>query len=78
MTFPHFKPLCIIVTVIVIVLVIITIVGRGGSLVDSTPIVRRVMGSNPSVAATQILWASPSLAVACGVKLRNNNLSSSV
>jgi len=27
-------------------------VGRGGSLVDSTPIVRRVMGSNLALAAT--------------------------
>src|SRR6218665_1379249 len=41
-------------------------VRHGGSLVDSSPFVRRVTGSNPALAATLGPWASPSLAVACG------------
>ena len=35
---------------------------RGGSLVDSSSLVRTVMGSNPALAATQGPWASPSQA----------------
>ena len=31
----------------------VRLVGHGGSLVDSTPFVRRVVGSNPALAATQ-------------------------
>jgi len=50
------------------------IVGSGGSLVDLTPFIRRIAGSNPTVAATYGPWASPSLAVAWrfGVKLRHS------
>src|SRR6218665_828639 len=47
--------------------------GRGGSLVDSSPFVRRVVGSNPALAAAWGPWKSTSLSVACGasgVKLR--------
>jgi len=48
----------------------------GGSLVDWMPFVRRVVGSNSTLAATFGPWASPSLAVACtwrfGVKLRHS------
>ena len=40
--------------------------GRGGSLVDSAPFVKRVVGSNPAVAATYGPWASLSIAVAIG------------
>src|SRR6218665_1713286 len=46
-----------------------------GSLVESTPFVRRVVSSNPALATTEGPWASPSLAVACGasgVKLRHS------
>jgi len=42
--------------------------GRGGSLVDSTPFVRRVVDSNPAVAPIYGPWASPSLAVACALR----------
>ena len=38
--------------------------GRGGSLVDWSPFVRRVVDSNPALIATCGSWASPSLAVA--------------
>ena len=41
-------------------------VGHGGSLVNSTPFVRRVVGSNPALAAPQGPWASLAVAVACG------------
>ena len=41
-------------------------VGHGGSLVDSSPFVQTVMGSNPALATTQAPWASPLLAVVCG------------
>ena len=41
-------------------------VGGGGALVDSTPFVRRVAGSNPALAAKYGPWASPSLAVTSG------------
>ena len=34
-------------------------VGRGGALVESIPFNRRVVGSNPALAATQGPWASP-------------------
>ena len=40
--------------------------GVGGSLVESTPFVRRVMGSTPALTATWEPWASPSLTVANG------------
>ena len=53
---------------------ICTDVGRGGSLVDSTPFVRRVVGSNPALAATYGPWASPSLAVACDASAWNSGL----
>src|SRR6218665_623616 len=39
-------------------------VGRGGALVKSMPFDRRVVGSNPALAATLGPWASPSLTVA--------------
>ena len=42
---------------------------RGVSLVNSSPFVRRVAGSNPALAPTYGLWASPSLTVACGASL---------
>ena len=41
-------------------------VGCGGSLVDSSPFVRRVVGSNPTLGTMLGPWASPSLAVVCG------------
>src|SRR6218665_3674372 len=40
--------------------------GVGGALVESTPFVRRVMGSTPALAATKGAWASNSLTVVCG------------
>jgi len=39
---------------------------RGGSLVESIPVDRRVVDSNPALAATYGPWESSSLAVACG------------
>ena len=39
--------------------------GRGGSVVGSVPRVRKVAGSNPTLAATFRPWVSPSLVVAC-------------
>src|SRR6218665_2191347 len=48
-----------------------TPVGHGGTLVESMPFDRRVMGSNPALGP----WASPSLTVACGAsacKLRHS------
>ena len=42
------------------------LVWRGGSLVDSAPIVRRVVSLNPGLAATYGPLASPPLAVASG------------
>ena len=47
--------------------------GRGGSLLDSSPFVRRVAGSNPALAATQGPWASPSLTVASGASEWNSD-----
>ena len=44
---------------------VLGIVGRDDSLVDSTPFVRRVVGSNPALAAMCGPWASPFLTVAC-------------
>ena len=41
-------------------------VGHGDSLVDSLLFVRRVVGLNLALAATEGPWASPSLAVARG------------
>ena len=49
--------------------------GRGGSLVDSSFLVRRVASSNPALAAWYGPWASHSLVVAFGAsayKLRYN------
>ena len=40
--------------------------GHGGSLVDSSLFVQRVVGSNPTLAASWGPWVSLSLAVACG------------
>ena len=44
--------------------------GRGGALVESTPFVRRVMGSTPALAATHMYTirtlGKSSLTVACG------------
>ena len=47
---------------------------RGGPLVKSTPFAQSVVGSNPALAATWGLWASPSLSCLWrfGVKLRHN------
>ena len=42
-------------------------VRHGGSLVDSSPFVRRVMGSNPALAAMQGPWASSSFAIPCAL-----------
>src|SRR6218665_1292777 len=42
----------------------ISIVGHGGTLVESMPFDRRVVGSNPALAATLGPLASPSLTVA--------------
>ena len=39
--------------------------GHGGVLVESMPFLRRIVGSNPALAATYRPWASPSLTVAC-------------
>ena len=50
-------------------------VRRGGALVESMPLDRRVAGLNPALAATQRPWASHSLAVACSAsacKIRHN------
>jgi len=41
-------------------------VGRSGPLENSMPFIRRVAGSNTTLASTQRPWANPSLAVACG------------
>ena len=43
------------------------VVGCGGAVVSSVPYDRRVAGSNPTLAAAQGPWASPSLAIACSV-----------
>ena len=51
------------------------IVGRGGTLVETTHFDRRVADSNPVLAATKGPWASPSLTVACSAsacKLRHS------
>ena len=40
-----------IVIIIMISILIKTCVGRGGSLVESMPVYRRVVGSNPALAA---------------------------
>ena len=48
-------------------------VGRGGSLVDSSPFVRMTLGPNFALAATLGPWASPSLAVACGASAWNSD-----
>src|SRR6218665_422401 len=42
---------------------LLILVGRGGTLVDSMPFDRKVVGSNPILAARQGPWASPSLTV---------------
>ena len=47
-------------------------VRRGGTLVESMPFVRRVMGSTPALAATKGPWASPSLTVAFGASAWNS------
>ena len=47
----------------------ICFMGHGGSLVDLTPVVQRVAGSNLALAATWGPWASPSLTVACGTSM---------
>ena len=51
-------------------------VGRSGSLVESTVMVRSVVGSTPALAATHGPWASSSLAYSClwrlGVNLRHS------
>ena len=39
--------------------------GRGGTLVESMTFNRKVVGSTPTLATTQGLWASPLPAVAC-------------
>src|SRR6218665_3121586 len=41
---------------------------RGDALVESTPFDRRVVGSNPALAAAQGLWASPSHALAYALR----------
>ena len=41
------------------IILYIVLVGCGGSLVDSTPFVRMVMGSNPAEAAMKGPWARP-------------------
>ena len=46
-------------------------VALGGSLVYLSPFVRRVVGSNPALVATQGHWASPSLAVESGASAWN-------
>ena len=53
----------------------VTFVGRRGALLESKPFDRRVVGSNPALAATYAPWASPSLTVACSAlacKLRHS------
>ena len=42
------------------------VVERSGSVVGLVPLVRRVAGSNPALAAKYGPWASLSLAIACG------------
>src|SRR6218665_2542534 len=42
-------------------------VGRGGALVKSMTLNRRVVCSTPALAATQGPWASPLLTVACAL-----------
>src|SRR6218665_1731717 len=44
------------------------VVGHGGSFVESTPIVRRVVGSTLALAAMYGPLASPSLTVACALQ----------
>ena len=54
---------------------LIWIVGFGGALVESMPFDRKVVGSNPALAAMQRPWVTPSLAVACSAlvcKLRHS------
>ena len=51
-------------------------VGRGGTLVESMPLDRKVVGSNPVLAPRQESWASTSLTVACSAsacKLRHSS-----
>ena len=40
---------------------LLKVLGRGGTLVDSMPLDRKVVGSNPILAATLGPFASPSL-----------------
>src|SRR6218665_228665 len=44
------------------------IVGRGGALVKSMTINRRVVGSTPALAATKGPWASPLVTAACAFR----------
>ena len=48
-------------------------VGRGGTLVDSAPFIRRVAGTNLALVATYRPWPSLSLAVVCGASARNSD-----
>ena len=43
-------------------------VGRGGALVKSITLNRRVVGSTPALAARWGPWASPLLTVACALR----------
>ena len=45
-----------------------TIVERGGALVKSMTLNRRVVGSTPTLAATWGPWASPLPTVACALR----------
>ena len=42
--------------------------GRGGALVESMTLNRRVVDSTPALAATYGPWASPLLTVACALR----------
>ena len=48
------------------------LVGHGGSLVESTPIVQRVVGSNPALATTLVKSFTRSCLWRFGVKLRHS------
>ena len=47
---------------------IFVIAGRGGALVKSMTLKRRVVGSTPVLAATKGPWASPLTTVACALR----------
>jgi len=46
------------------------IYGHSDALIESTPVDQRVASSNPTLAATEGPWASPSLGFAFGATLR--------